>query len=155
MYFCMRAICLPPASIMVALVSVLLGCDSSDSTRTCEALAVNNYSNSAYLAGNGILQAAQFFVEQTVTSYETGDCEAPSSDADGVHVLIKNLTTCRLDIDFSLSVFEGSVGWTVTGSSTIENGRTIDTGIVIRKDAPLVDQSQIVLTGTAVSSNCV
>ncbi len=116
---------------------------------------MNNYSNSAYLAGNGVLQAAQFFVEQTVTTYETGDCEAPSSDTDGVRVLIKNLTTCRLDIDFSLSVFEGSVGWTVTGSSTVENGRTIDTGIFIRKNVPLVDQSQIVLTGAAVSSNCV
>jgi hypothetical protein len=154
MYFCMRAVCLPPTSIIVAFVLVLSGCDASDNTRTCEALAVNNYSNSANLA-IGVLPAAQFFVEQTVTTYETGDCEAPSSDTDGVRVLIMNLTTCRLDIDFSLSVFEGSVGWTVTGSSTVENGRTIDTGIVIRKNAPLVDQSQIVLTGTAVSSNCV
>ena len=141
MYFCMRAVRLPPTLIIVAFVLVLSGCDASDSTRTCEALAVNNYSNSAYLAGSGVLQAAQLFVEQTVTTYETGDCEAPSSDTDGVRVLIKNLTTCRLDIDFSLSVFEGSVGWTVMGSSTVENGRTIDTGIFVRKNVPLVDQS--------------
>jgi hypothetical protein len=146
---------LAPIPVLVLLIaSVLQGCDGAGTKRTCNVLDVSNHINSASFLDNNQMAVAQFQLEQKITTYETGDCEKPSSNTDGVRLVIRNLTACTLDIDFSISVFQGSVGWTIERSTSIGPGATSDQGVVSTADAPVVDQVQIVLAGKAVTSNC-
>lgn len=141
--------------IILALAPVLPACDASESTRTCEVIDVNNHFKAISFLDNNLVAVAEFHLEQKITTYETGGCNLPSSDTDGVRLVIRNLTMCTLDLNYSLSAFVGGDGWTVTGSDRIESGRTTDVGIIVRRNSPLVDLAQILLTGSSVLSNCV
>lgn len=142
-------------ALLAAVVFALCGCDGSETPRPCAVLGTTRHSKSApFLDRMSLATVAQFHIEQTTTDYETGDCEPPSTSSDGVRVLITNVAACTLDLTFSLSVFEGPEGWTVTGSARVEPARTVDTGMLITRYTPPLDQVQVLLTGSTVYSDC-
>jgi len=139
------------ALIPALLASWLSGCDSNENRGVCPVAKVDNYSNMARFETNS---AVRFTLEQKITTYETGDCEVPSSDDDGVRILVTNSSLCHLDLGYSLSVFQGTIGWTINGSIGVDGQRTTDTGKIVKRDDPRVDAAQIILTGKVTATVC-
>lgn len=135
---------------------VLAGCDGNESRSECKVLSEDTYAGSVtFLDRLSGASVAEFELQQTIRTYETGDCEAPSAANGGVRLIVKNLTMCELDIDYSLSVLAGRDGWTVEGSVNIAPGAARDVGIIHAAVVPRVDLSQKILTGSSVRSGCI
>lgn len=139
--------------LLIVACLAISGCDSASSP-TCEVLGTDTYPAWANFVERSNETVAEFQFTQKVNAYETGDCELPSTTTDGVYLVVRNLTNCTLDINFTLSVFEGVDGWTLSRSSRVQAGAAEDIGRIHRDTYPRVDRSQIILSGTVVRSDC-
>jgi hypothetical protein len=145
-----------PDPRLLALITLLAlaACDSS-SNPTCAVLGTNTYSASANFVDRTNETIAEFLFTQKVTSYESGGCDLPANSSDGVYLVVRNLTNCTLDINYTISVIQGRDGWTLfSKDSHVRPNAAEDIGFIHPDAYPRIDLAQILLSGTVTRSNC-
>jgi hypothetical protein len=131
------------------------GCDGAEDLPACPIAEDDTHTFSTIFTDIDAVAVARFEFQQTVRTYDdSGECERPSADVNDFRVIVTNLTSCTLDITFSLSVFEGREGWTELGTSSVRARAAEDLGIIHRGGTVRVDVAQVLLTGSVVRSEC-
>lgn len=141
-------------SRLVPIVTALCyGCDTAFTLPTCEVVDQHTYTDSATLADEQRQGAAQFEFEQVVTTYASGECEIPTN-LDGVYLVVRNITSCTLDITFTVTLIEGREGWTIQETAHVERGASEEIGIIQGAAGPRVDRAQMMVAGSVEKSDC-
>ena len=142
-------------TLLLATSVGLFGCDGTEDLPVCPILEDDTHTFSTIFTDANSTAVARFEFQQSIRTYDdTGECERPSADVNDTRVIVTNLTSCTLDIDFSLSIFEGREGWTELGTSKVRAQAAEDLGVIHRGGTVRVDFAQILLTGSVTRSEC-
>lgn len=140
--------------LLILCVLFVAACDSGGSETTCELVEDETYTFSAPFTARTGDAIALFEFQQEMRRYEAGDCSRPAADVNEVSLVVRNLTTCSLQLDYRVSVISAGEGWTYEGDVTLQPGGAFDQG-VIQRDSPVrIDNAQAVVSGTYEETSC-
>lgn len=140
---------------ILLLVLLLNSCDSAGLS-ACQLVTDEVYTNTApypITEGLNTFTAALFEFQQTVKTYETGNCEKPAQDVDEVKLIIRNVTDCMVELEYNGSVILGRDGWNYEGVASLSPQGVVDEG-VIQRGGIRIDGAQIILRGMGTRSDC-
>jgi hypothetical protein len=140
--------------VLFSLMVFVAACDAGNNTASCMLETDNTYTFSTPFVERSGDIVALFEFQQEVQMYETGNCRRTEEDVNEVSLVVRNLTACVHNLNYTVSLIQSGEGFSIAGSATIQPSAAHDQGIVQRGSPILISNAQAVVIGTSTLTNC-